>query len=109
MRHEARRRRGDQVPALTTMETAIMLLVADGLTDKQIADRLFFTEHTIDGYITQVHRRLGLNTRAQLRAHAGIKAGSRRGGLPGVSVARRPRGRLRNSSVAARWIDSQTG
>ncbi|MEV6103015.1 response regulator transcription factor [Nocardia sp. NPDC051981] len=70
VRHEACRQRGDHLPALTTMETAIMLLVADGLTDQQIADRLFFTEATIDRYIAQVQHKLGLDTRAQVGAHA---------------------------------------
>ncbi|MFJ9371715.1 response regulator [Nocardia sp. NPDC101769] len=67
--HEARRHRGGHLPALTTTETAIMGLVADGLTNKQIANRLFFTENTIGRYIAQMKHKLGLGTRSQIGAH----------------------------------------
>ncbi|QVI19431.1 response regulator transcription factor [Nocardia tengchongensis] len=65
------RGRGDHRPAaaLTTTEMAVMLLLADGLTDQQIAKRLVLTGATVHGYVTRLMRKFGLDDRGLLAAH----------------------------------------
>ena len=41
-------------------------LVAQGLTNREIAQRLFISERTIDGHLEHVREKLGVNTRAQV-------------------------------------------
>ncbi|UFS97048.1 LuxR C-terminal-related transcriptional regulator [Nocardia huaxiensis] len=43
------------------METTVLLLLAEGLTHQQIADRLFFTESTVRPYAARLTRKLHLN------------------------------------------------
>ena len=43
-------------------------LVAQGLTNRQIAGRLFISERTVDGHLEHVREKLGVNTRAQIAA-----------------------------------------
>jgi DNA-binding NarL/FixJ family response regulator len=48
--------------------TEVAQLVADGLTNKQIAARLFISEHTVDSHIRNIMNKLGLRSRAQIAA-----------------------------------------
>lgn len=52
--------------ALTPRQLEIARLIADDLTNRQIADRLFLSERTVETHITNVLNRLGLNSRIQL-------------------------------------------
>ncbi|MRH86719.1 response regulator [Nocardia sp. SYP-A9097] len=56
--------------ALTTIEMTILLLLAHGLTNKQIAHRLFFSESAIRNHIIGLTRKLGLDDRTDLTEHA---------------------------------------
>ncbi|WP_324189195.1 helix-turn-helix domain-containing protein [Nocardia otitidiscaviarum] len=56
--------------ALTTMEVTIMLLLAEGLSNRQIANRLFFSENTVHNYVARITRKLGVSTRTQAAVHA---------------------------------------
>jgi DNA-binding CsgD family transcriptional regulator len=59
--------------ALTPQERQIAELAAAGLTNKQIAERLFLSHRTVGGHLHQVFPKLGIATRAALRdALAGI-------------------------------------
>jgi non-specific serine/threonine protein kinase len=51
---------------LTARELEVVELVADGLSNKQIAQRLFITPRTVRGHIENVMTKLGVNTRAQI-------------------------------------------
>jgi DNA-binding CsgD family transcriptional regulator/sugar lactone lactonase YvrE len=51
---------------LSRRELEIAGLVADGLTNREIASRLFISERTVDGHLEHVREKLGVNTRAQI-------------------------------------------
>jgi DNA-binding CsgD family transcriptional regulator len=49
-------------------EAEVALLVAEGLSNKQIGARLFISEHTVDSHIRNIMNKLGVNSRAQIAA-----------------------------------------
>jgi predicted ATPase/DNA-binding CsgD family transcriptional regulator len=51
---------------LTGRQLEIARLVADDLSNKQIAARLFLSERTVETHVTNILNRLGLNSRVQL-------------------------------------------
>jgi DNA-binding CsgD family transcriptional regulator len=52
--------------ALTTSELAVAGLVADGLTNREVADRLFVSPHTVNSHLRHVFAKLGINSRVEL-------------------------------------------
>jgi pimeloyl-ACP methyl ester carboxylesterase/DNA-binding CsgD family transcriptional regulator len=61
-------------PDLTSRETEVLTLVAGGLSDREIAERLVLSPHTIHRHVANVRNKLGLPTRA-----AAVAAAARRG------------------------------
>jgi two-component system, NarL family, nitrate/nitrite response regulator NarL len=55
---------------LTAREREIALLVCDGLTNKQLGQRLDLTEGTVKVHLHKIYRKLGLHNRAALSALA---------------------------------------
>jgi DNA-binding CsgD family transcriptional regulator len=57
---------------LTRRETEVLRLLADGLTNKQIAARLFISEKTVGSHVAHIFEKLGVHSRvgAAGRAHA---------------------------------------
>ena len=53
-------------PELTNRQLEIARLIAEDLTNRQIADRLFLSERTVETHITNILNKLGLNSRVQL-------------------------------------------
>jgi len=51
---------------LTRRQLEIAELIAADLTNRQIADRLFLSERTVETHITNMLNKLGLNSRVQL-------------------------------------------
>jgi non-specific serine/threonine protein kinase len=51
---------------LTRRQLEIARLIAEDLTNQQIADRLFLSERTVETHITNMLNKLGLNSRTQL-------------------------------------------
>src|ERR1700694_1460660 len=47
-------------------EADVARLVAEGLTNKQIATRLFISERTVDSHVRSILNKLGFNSRAQI-------------------------------------------
>jgi DNA-binding CsgD family transcriptional regulator len=67
----ARRLQGASVRAdgeLTTREREVATLVADGLTNGQLADRLFISPKTAAVHVSNILAKLGLSTRAEIAA-----------------------------------------
>ena len=59
---------GDNVlDRLTPQELEIVSLAASGLTNKQIAERLFLSHRTVGGHLHRAFPKLGVGTRAALR------------------------------------------
>jgi len=58
----ARKRRADPLDKLTEREREVLALLAEGLSNRAIATRLFVTERTIEAHVKQVFLKLGLNT-----------------------------------------------
>jgi DNA-binding CsgD family transcriptional regulator len=52
--------------AMTTSELAVAQLVADGLTNREIADRLFVSPHTVNTHLRHVFAKLQVNSRVDL-------------------------------------------
>ena len=52
--------------AMTKSELAIAQLVADGLTNRQVAGRLFLSPHTVNTHLRQVFAKLEVNSRVDL-------------------------------------------
>jgi DNA-binding CsgD family transcriptional regulator len=51
--------------ALTRRELEVLGLLASGLTNRQIADRLVLSVHTIERHINNLYRKLGVRNRAE--------------------------------------------
>jgi DNA-binding CsgD family transcriptional regulator len=55
---------------LTVRQTEILRLLASGLTNHDIAERLVLSEHTVKRHVANILTRLGLPSRAAAAAHA---------------------------------------
>jgi pimeloyl-ACP methyl ester carboxylesterase/DNA-binding CsgD family transcriptional regulator len=53
---------------LTTRQSQVAALIADGLTNRQIAERLGIEERSAEGHVERIRRRLGVATRVQVAA-----------------------------------------
>ncbi|MER7585338.1 AAA family ATPase [Kitasatospora sp. NPDC097691] len=71
--------------ALTAHERRVAGLAANGLSNREIAERLTVTQRTVEFHLTNVYRKLGIARRTQL--HASLGGGSSAAERPAV---RRP-------------------
>ncbi|HVV25130.1 MAG TPA: response regulator transcription factor [Pseudonocardiaceae bacterium] len=63
-----RMRRGsepDELDSLTERERHVLDLIGEGLSNREIAQRLFLAEKTVKNYVTSVLAKLGMQRRAQ--------------------------------------------
>ena len=72
------RLRGDGTPGgggagLTEQESKILDLVAEGLTNRQIAEKVFLAEKTVKNYVSNILMKLGLSRRAEVAAYMARK------------------------------------
>jgi DNA-binding NarL/FixJ family response regulator len=63
-----------QLGGLTRREREVVRLLAEGLTNRQIAERLVLSEHTVHRHVTNLLRKLELPSRTAAAAHA-VRAG----------------------------------
>ena len=66
-------------PQLSEREQEILDLVADGLTNKQIGERLFLAEKTVKNYVSQLLAKLGMQRRTQIAVYAAEHKPQRKG------------------------------
>jgi LuxR family transcriptional regulator, maltose regulon positive regulatory protein len=62
--------RGVPLGDLTPREREVLGLLAEGLTNRQIAERLVVSEHTVHRHVTNLLRKLDLPSRTAAAAHA---------------------------------------
>jgi DNA-binding NarL/FixJ family response regulator len=58
------------LPTLTPREKEILLLIAEGITNKQIAEQLFIAENTVKNHTKNLLEKLKLENRVQLASYA---------------------------------------
>jgi DNA-binding CsgD family transcriptional regulator/GAF domain-containing protein len=51
---------------LTPREREVAALVVDGLADREIAQRLYLSRHTVSQYVKRIYRKLGVDSRVAL-------------------------------------------
>jgi predicted ATPase/DNA-binding SARP family transcriptional activator/DNA-binding CsgD family transcriptional regulator len=56
----------DEPPTLTRREMEVAILVARGLTNRQIASELVLSEHTVHHHVTNILKKLNLSSRQQV-------------------------------------------
>jgi two-component system response regulator DevR len=60
----------DELKSLTDQERRILELVAEGLTNRQIAERMYLAEKTVKNYVSSILAKLGLERRTQAAVFA---------------------------------------
>ena len=70
----------DELAQLTSQEQKILLLVAEGKTNKEIAADVFLSDKTVKNYVSSILSKLNLERRAQAAAFV-AKQRSERGGM----------------------------
>ena len=58
----------DELADLTAQERKILLLVADGMTNKEIAGKVFLSDKTVKNYVSSILSKLNLQRRTQAAA-----------------------------------------
>jgi two-component system response regulator DevR len=58
----------DALSQLTDRERSVLQLIGDGLSNREIAERLFLAEKTVKNYVTSVLAKLGMQRRTQAAA-----------------------------------------
>jgi DNA-binding NarL/FixJ family response regulator len=71
--------RGDH---LTTQEERILELIAEGLTNRQIAEIMFLSEKTVKNYVSNMLAKLGMSRRTEAAVYA-VKREARHDGYSG--------------------------
>ncbi len=60
---------GDPVDSLTPSERRVLVLVAKGMTNRQIGDALYLSEKTVKNYVSRILDKLGYARRAEAASH----------------------------------------
>ena len=55
---------------LSRREREVVAMVAAGMTNKQIADRLFIAERTAEGHVERIRGKLGVRSRTEVATWA---------------------------------------
>jgi DNA-binding NarL/FixJ family response regulator len=65
-----RHRPDDELAALTDQERRILDLIAEGLTNRQIGERMFLAEKTVKNYVSNLLAKLGMSRRTEAAVFA---------------------------------------
>jgi DNA-binding NarL/FixJ family response regulator len=65
-----RETRKDPLAALSDQERQIFELIGEGLTNRQIGERMFLAEKTVKNYVSNVFAKLNMSRRTQAAAFA---------------------------------------
>jgi DNA-binding NarL/FixJ family response regulator len=60
----------DELAGLTEQERRILDLIAEGLTNRQIGERLFLAEKTVKNYVSNLLAKLGMSRRTEAAVYA---------------------------------------
>ena len=60
----------DELSALTSQERRILDLIAEGLTNRQIGERMFLAEKTVKNYVSNLLSKLGMSRRTEAAVFA---------------------------------------
>src|ERR1700737_2992055 len=71
-------------PSLTRREREVAILVGQGLTNREIAARLFISERTAESHVEQIRGKLGFHSRVQIATWVTSGLAGDAGPLPGV-------------------------
>ena len=74
----------DPLAGLTPQERRILELIGEGLTNRQIGERMFLAEKTVKNYISGLFAKLGMERRTQAAALA-VRVFGGQGGTSGTS------------------------
>ncbi len=55
----------EQINSLTNREYEVLVLIAEGLNNKDIAERLYISEKTVKNHVSNIFKKLNLNDRVQ--------------------------------------------
>jgi DNA-binding NarL/FixJ family response regulator len=72
------RQKRDPLTELTGQERRILELIGEGLTNRQIGERMFLAEKTVKNYVSAVFAKLGMERRTQAAAYAARMFGENR-------------------------------
>jgi DNA-binding NarL/FixJ family response regulator len=75
MREQATR--SDPLAGLTDQERRILELIGEGLTNREIGERMFLAEKTVKNYVSALFTKLGMERRTQAAAYAARIFGDR--------------------------------
>jgi two-component system response regulator DevR len=67
----------DELSVLTSQERKILMLVAEGKTNKEIAAEVFLSDKTVKNYVSSILSKLNLERRAQAAAFVARRGGDR--------------------------------
>jgi DNA-binding CsgD family transcriptional regulator len=70
------RRTGDSLDELTPQELQIVQMAAQGLSNREIGERLYLSHRTVESHLYRVFPKLGVTSRAQLAGALGARLGA---------------------------------
>jgi two-component system, NarL family, response regulator DevR len=69
-----RREEGDELAGLTNQERRILELIGEGLTNRQIGERIHLAEKTVKNYVSNLLAKMGMSRRTEAAAYAARRA-----------------------------------
>lgn len=65
---------GERFNELSAREKDVLRLIANGLTNQEIAHRLFISPHTVKNHVSHIYQKIGMDDRTKVALWA-IRAG----------------------------------